>query len=175
MEAEAWSAENSRASTPSELSARLDRILVEAERMIALVPDQRIRLVSPPDDRSAADLAYHLFRLSVALVDAMDRGRFVAEWLRERVPADLTDGRAIARYGALVRGRVSGWFDGAGSLELSRVIAGRDGARRADELLEQTTRHAAYHLRQLHAKLGAMGLTPEPLPADLGPASSQDL
>jgi len=135
--------------------------------MIALVPDEGIQRASAPEHRSAGDLAYHLFRLSVALVDAMDRGRFVAEWLRENVPPDLTDGRALARYGALVRGRVSGWFEGAGLVELSRVIDGAEGAKRADELLEQTTRHAACHLRQLHEKLGVMGLMPEPLPADL--------
>jgi hypothetical protein len=62
---------------------------------------------------------------------------------------------------------VSGWFEGAGLVELSRVIDGDEGAKRADELLEQTTRHAACHLRQLHEKLGVMGLMPEPLPADL--------
>jgi uncharacterized damage-inducible protein DinB len=154
--------------SPVELAALLDRILAATERMIASVPDRMLDYSSSSDGRSVGDLAYHLFRLSVALVDAMDRGRFAAEWLRETRPADLEDGRAIARYGALVRGRLGGWFEGAGPAELARVIEGYDGPQRGNELLESTTRHAARHLRQLHAMLEGIGLPPEALPvADL--------
>ena len=158
----------------AELGALLERILETAERVIALVPAPRMEDTSPSDKRSVGDLGFHLFRLSAALVDAMDRGRLSAEWLREGRPPDLVDGRAVARYGALVRGRVSGWFEGAGPSELSRVIDADEGPLRGHELLERTARHAARHLRELHAIGERLGLAPEPLPADLASPSSRD-
>lgn len=159
---------------PSELAAVLDRILAAGERMIAPVPEEQMDHVPRPDDRSVRDLAYHLFRLSVAFADAMDRGRLPDEWLQERAPRDLGEGRAIARYGALARGRLGGWFEGAGPGEYSRVIEVYDGPQRGHELLERTTRHAARHLRELHAILEEIGLPPaELLPAaDLARLSS---
>ena len=158
----------------AELGALLERILEAAERIVALVPTQRLEYGSPSGNRSVGDLAFHLFRLSAALVDAMDRGRLSAEWLREKRPPDLIDGRAVARYGALVRGRVSGWFEGAGPSELSRVIDADDGPLDGHGLLERTTRHAARHLRELHAMGERLGLAVEPLPVDLAPSSSPD-
>ena len=90
-------------------------------------------------DRSLGDLAFHLFRSALAFADGMDLGRVPSEWLAQTRPPDLQDGDAVARYGALVRGRVAGWFEGAGPGEYARVIdlAGRAsvGARaaRADD------------------------------------------
>ena len=56
------------------------------------------------------------------------------------------DGAAVARYGALVRGRLAGWFEGAAPGEYARVIAVYYGPQAAHELLERTTWHAAQHL-----------------------------
>ncbi len=150
----------------SELAARLDRILAAGERMIVLVPDQRMEYRPIHGDRTVRDLAYHLFRLGLAFADAMDLGRLPAEWLQAKAPRDLRDGHAIARYGALVRGRLSGWFEGAAPAEYSRTIDGYLGPQLGHALLERTTWHAAQHLRQLHATLEELGFPPaEPLPA----------
>jgi hypothetical protein len=150
---------------PAELAARLDRILGVTGRLIAAVPDDRIDWKPPQRDRSLRDLAYHIFRLALAFPDALDLGRFPEAWLQERAPVDLTDGAAIARYGALVRGRLGGWFEGAGLTEYARIVPVYYGPQSAHELLERTTWHAAQHLRQLHALVESLGLTPpEPLP-----------
>jgi hypothetical protein len=72
----------------------------------------------------------------------------------------------VARYGALVRGRLAGWFDGAGSGEYTRVIDVYYGPQSGHDLLERTTWHAAQHLRQLYALAGKLGVPPsQPLPA----------
>ena len=74
---------------------------------------------------------------------------------------------AIARYGALVRGRISGWFDGAAPSEFERVIKVYYGPQSGHDLLERTTWHAAQHLRQLYALAERLGITPPgPLPTD---------
>ncbi len=150
---------------PAELAARLDRVLASAERAIAAVPEAHLEHKPPQRDRSIRDLTYHLFRLSLAFVDGMDMGTLPGTWLQETAPKDLRDGAAIARYGALVRGRIGGWFEGASPTEFARTIAVYYGPQSGHELLERTTWHAAQHLRQLYALLEGLGIPPrEPLP-----------
>lgn len=146
--------------SPSKLAARLDHILVEAERLIALVPEARIDDLAPGSDRPLRDLAYQVFRRSLAFADALDRGYLSHAWLEETAPRDLSDGRAIARYGALVRGRLAGLFEGAGPSEYSRVIDVDHGTEVAHDLLERTTRSAAEQFGQLRAAIIQLGLAP---------------
>jgi hypothetical protein len=150
---------------PLELGARLDRILACAGRLLAALPVSALDHTPPQRDRSVRDLAFHVFRLSLAYVDGMDMGELRESWLQEKAPPDLVDGPAVARYGALVRGRVSGWFEGAAPSEYTRTIEVYYGPQNGHDLLEQTTWHAARHLRQLYALTADLGVTPpEPLP-----------
>lgn len=152
---------------PAELAARLDRILESAQQLLGLVPERLMDWRPPERDRPLRDLGYHVFRLALGFVDGMDLGEFPERWLGERSPADLHDGAAIARYGALVRGRISGWFEGASAREFERVIRVYYGPQAAHELLERTTWHAGQHLRQLYVLAERLGLTPPaPLPTD---------
>jgi hypothetical protein len=151
--------------SPSELALRLDRLLAATETLIAEVPDAQMEYKAPEGNRTLRHLAYHVFRLSLAFADGMDIGRLPGEWLQEQPPGDLRDGRAIARYGALVRGRLTGWFEGAAPQEYARTIEVDHGLQSGHELLERTTWQAAQHLRQLHAVLEGLSLLPrEPLP-----------
>jgi DinB superfamily len=163
---------------PAELGRRLDRILECTESLLAAIPDDRMEWKPPQRDRTIRDLGYHVFRLSLAFPDGMDLGRLPEEWLQEKTPPDLADGAAIARYGALVRGRLGGWFEGAGAGEFRRVIDVYYGPQGGHELLERTTWHAAQHLRQLYAMADVIGVAPPeampsaafeglPLPASL--------
>ncbi len=113
------------------------------------------------------DLAYQAFRAGLGFADAMDVGRLPGTWLSERAPADLRDGAAIARYGALVGGRLAGWFEGAGPSEYGRAIDTDEGPRSGHELLERLTERVALRVRQLHALAVATGVArPDGLPAD---------
>jgi uncharacterized damage-inducible protein DinB len=119
----------------------------------------------PVGHRTVRDLAYHVFRLALAFPDAMDSGRLPERWVRESAPEDLRDGPAVARYGALVRGRVGGWFEGAAPREYDRTLEMWDGRVSGRELLERITSQTAHHLQQLHAALEQFGHPPrEPLP-----------
>ena len=146
---------------PGELGRRLDEILGAGERMIRPVPEADL-------DPALRDLAFGLFRLGLGFADGMDLGRFPEDWRHEAAPADLLDGASVARYGALVRGRLGGWFEGAGPREFARVIAVHDGPQPGHALLERVTGAAADSLRALHDALTRRGLAPrEPLPAAL--------
>lgn len=150
---------------PLELAARLDRILERAERLVASLSVRALDHRPPKLDRSVRDLAFQVFRLSLAYVDGMDMGELPQAWLEDKAPADLIDGPAIARYGALVRGRISGWFEGAAPSEYARTIKVYDGPQNGHDLLERTTSKAAQCLRQLHARAGELGSPPpDPLP-----------
>lgn len=148
--------------SPPALAARLDGIIGATERLVGALRLEHLDHRPPQRDRSVRDLAFHVFRLSLAFVDGMDMGRVPEAWLRETAPAELVDGPAVARYGALVRGRVGGWLEGAGAGEYARVIDAPCGPLTGHELLERTTWHAAQHLRQLHALAEGLGAPPEP-------------
>ena len=147
-------------SRPAALATRLDRVLAEGERLIALVPEAQIDYASRASGRPLRELAYQMFRQSLAFVDALDRGHFPSSWLEEKAPHDLDDGRAIARYGALVRGRLAGWFEGAGPAEYAREIDVDHGREVAQALLERTTKRATELLHHLRAAMQELGLTP---------------
>ena len=138
---------------PAELAARIDRLLSVAGRLVARIPDG-----SP----SLRDLGFHVFRIALAFSDGMDTGRVRPEWLRETAPVDLRDGSAVARYGALVQGRVGGWFEGAGAGEYRRVVDAAGEPQSGHALLAATARHVAHHVRQLHAELGERADGPAP-------------
>jgi len=151
--------------SPLELGARLDRILGCAETLVASLAIRALDHELPQGDGRVRDLAFRVFRLSLAYVDGMDMGELPGRWLREEAPPDLVEGPAIARYGALVRGRISGWFEGAGPAEYERAITTDDGPQNGHVLLERTTSNAAQHLRRLHALAKELGSTPcDPLP-----------
>jgi hypothetical protein len=151
--------------TPLELGARLDRILACAGGLVAAFPSSALDQKPPQRYRSVRDLTFHIFRTALAYVDGMDMGELRETWLQETAPEELVDGPAVARYGALVRGRVSGWFEGAASSEYTRIIEGSYGPGTGHDLLWLTTLDAARHLRELYAIAAALGITPPgPLP-----------
>jgi hypothetical protein len=152
---------------PSELARRLDRVLAAAERLIRVWPEPALDFTPPERARTVRDLVYHIFRLALAFADAMDAGELPEPWLGEAAPPGMSDSAALASYGALVRGRLHGWFEGAPAGEFARVIRVFYGPQSGHELLERTTWHAGQHLRQLYDLAARLGLSPPaPLPTD---------
>lgn len=146
---------------PGALAARLDEGLAAAGVLIAAVSDGMVGRGPDPRQRTLGDLAFHVFRLGLAFADGMDMGRLRAAWFEEGAPPDLADGRAIARYGALVRGRLAGWFEGASPREYARAIAVDSGTLSGHDILEHTAWHAARHVHQLRARITALGSLPD--------------
>jgi len=153
--------------SPAELAARLDRVLEAAQRLTERFDAGQMDHVPPERKRTLRDLTYHVFRLSLSFADAVDRAELPEEWFEERAPRELVTGGDVARYGALVRARLSGWFQGAGADEYTRTVQTYYGPQAADDLLERTTWHAGQHLRQLYVLAERLGVTPPaPLPMD---------
>jgi len=142
---------------PAELGRRLDTILATAGQIIREVPEALMSAPVSAGVGTLRDAAVRLFRLGLAFADGMDRGRFPSEWRRETAPDDLRDGAAVARYGALVRGRLAGWFEGAAPREFARTIEGDDGPQVGYDLLARVVDEADRDLRALRMALERIG------------------
>ena len=103
---------------PRELARRLDHILDSAQALMRSLRRAQLDTVPPERKRSIRDLGYHIFRVGLSFVDTMDRGQLARNLVRRaRARATWRDGGDVARWGALVRGRIAGWFEGAGDDE----------------------------------------------------------
>ena len=162
---------------PAELARRLDQILAAAQRAIRQVPPDHLEdAPSQGRDRSARQLGYHIFRLSLAFPDAMAQRRLPEAWLQEDAPPDLDDADAVAAYGRTVRERIGQWLARPDAWD--GLVETYYGRQTGHELLERTVWHAAQHVRQLYAFLIRLGVTLEapltdadfeglPLPAEI--------
>jgi hypothetical protein len=153
--------------SPAELALRLDRVLESAQRLVERFDARALDHVPPERKRTLRDLTFHVFRVALSFIDAVDRAELPESWFEERAPEDFVSGGDVARYGALVRARLSGWFQGAGADDYRRTVQTYYGPQAADDLLERTTWHAGQHLRQLYVLAERLGVTPPaPMPAD---------
>jgi hypothetical protein len=152
---------------PTVLAARLDRILASTEALLRVMPDAHMEWTPPERKRPLADLGFHVFRLSLGFVEGIDSLRYPASVHEELAPPQMRSGEGLARYGALVRARISGWFQGAGGDEFGRTVEAYWGPIGGHDFLERTTWHAAQHLRQLYVLASRLGVTPPgPEPVD---------
>ncbi len=153
--------------TPAELAGRLDRILETIERFVRVVPDEQLLFIPRERKRTIGQLAFHAFRLSLAFTEAMDRGELPEGLLQEEASPEMLNSVAIASYGALVRARLRGWFEGTPESDYARIIKVYYGPQSGHALLERTTWHAGQHLRQLYDLAGRLNVKPPaPLPVE---------
>ena len=138
---------------PVALGRRLDGVLAAAEQLIRPVPEPAMDAPAPDGDGRLRDVAFRLFRLGLGYADGMDTARFSEDWRRETAPDDLRDGASVARYAALVRGRLAGWFEGATPREFTRTVAAPGGPQSGHDLLERVADEADAQLRRLRSAL----------------------
>ena len=160
---------------PADLMERLDRVLEASQRAIRQVPEKCLDSVSPGRNRSVRNLAYHIFRLSLAFCEAIDQKEPAKKGWADEAPPEIEGGEGIALYGEKVRKhlkkyeRVNAW---------DTPVLTDSGPQTAHAYLERTVWHAAQHLRQLYSLLEQMGERPNhplddrefkdlPLPAEV--------
>jgi uncharacterized damage-inducible protein DinB len=137
---------------PAALTSRLDTILSATEDLVRSLPDNRIDETSLEPGPSLGELGFHIFRLCLAFIDAVDAGQLHEASLREGLmPDGMREMRTVANYGALVRARIAGWVEGAEAAAFTRTVDTQDGPQSAHELLQHITEQAAQHLRELRA------------------------
>lgn len=143
--------------SPAELYARLDKFMTAAIGLLPLMPDDRLQIHVPGRPRSYRALAFHLFRVVAAFLDAEQGTTLMQAAFREEPAADA-DMKSIAAYGASVQERFRQWWAN-GDTEAARMLATYYGAQSLHELLERTTWHSGQHVRQWMMLLEREGIS----------------
>ena len=140
-----------------ELAARVTKFMDAALELIPLMPADRLDTHVPGRPRSYRTLAFHLFRVVDAFLDANENVTLVQAMFREE-PAPDAGTAALVAYGAKVRDRFRAWWQ-AGDTAPSKTLQTYYGPQSLHELMERTTWHSGQHVRQYMMLLEKEGVT----------------
>lgn len=143
--------------SPAELYTRLDRFMTAAIGLLPLMPDEKLHIHVPGRPRSYRALAFHLFRVVAAFLDAESGTSLEQAAFREEPAADA-DMASVAAYGAAVQERFRNWWAG-GDTRADRILPTYYGPQSQHELLERTTWHCGQHVRQWMMLLAREGIS----------------
>jgi hypothetical protein len=140
-----------------ELAARVTKFMDAALELIPLMPADRLDVHVPGRPRSYRALAFHLFRVVDAFLDANENVTLVQAMFREEPAADASTASLVA-YGTKVRDRFRAWWQ-AGDTAPSKTLQTYYGPQSLHELMERTTWHSGQHVRQYMMLLEKEGVT----------------
>lgn len=143
--------------SPDELYGRLDKFMTAALALLPLMPAERLHVHVPGRPRSYRSLAFHLFRVVQAFLDAEQGTTLVQAMFREE-PAEDADITSIVAYGTEIRERFRDWWKD-GDTGAARTLSTYYGPQSLHELLERTTWHSGQHVRQWMMLLEREGVT----------------
>ncbi len=132
--------------SPAELYGRLDKFMSTALTLLPLMPAERLHAHVPGRPRSYRSLAFHLFRVVDAFLDA-ERGTTLVQAMFREEPAGDADTASLVRYGSGVQQRFRDWWKN-GDTDSARTLSTYYGPQSLHELLERTTWHSGQHVRQ---------------------------
>jgi hypothetical protein len=140
-----------------QLAARVTKFMDAALELIPLMPADRLDTHVPGRPRSYRTLAFHLFRVIDAFLDANENVTLVQAMFREEPAPDAGTGVLVA-YGTKVRDRFRTWWQ-AGDIAPSKTLQTYYGPQSLHELMERTTWHSGQHVRQYMMLLEKEGVT----------------
>ena len=140
-----------------QLAARVTKFMDSALELIPLMPADRLDTHVPGRPRSYRTLAFHLFRVIDAFLDANENVTLVQAMFREEPAADAGTDTLVA-YGTKVRDRFRAWWQ-AGDTAPSKTLQTYYGPQSLHELMERTTWHSGQHVRQYMMLLEKEGVT----------------
>ena len=145
-----------------ELAARVDKYMGAALELIPRMPADRLGIHVPGRPRSYRTLAFHLFRVVAAFLDA-NQGESLEQAAFREEPAADADTAALVAYGESVRQRFKDWW-AKGDNAPTKPLPTYYGDQSLHELMERTTWHCGQHVRQYMMLLEKEGVThPAPL------------
>ena len=140
-----------------ELAARVDKFMTAALELIPLMPADRLDIHVPGRPRSYRSLAFHLFRVVQAFLDANQGTTLVQAMFREE-PAPNASTADLAAYGAGIQQRFRDWWKG-GDTAATKSLSTYYGPQSLHELMERTTWHCGQHVRQYMMLLEKEGVS----------------
>jgi glutaredoxin len=146
------------------------RVLEASQRHVAQLPPERLAArATPGRDRSIRDLAYHVFQVAEAFLEAVEHGKEdLTAIYNAPPPVAVRTSSDIQAYGAGVTARLRRWWAGVEDRSLAGSLKTYYGAQPLHHVLERSTWHSAQHARQIIAVLEGFGIQPD------GPLTAQD-
>jgi glutaredoxin/uncharacterized damage-inducible protein DinB len=155
---------------PQELVDKWLTVLRAAQRHVRQLPAARLaeRAVHSRD-RSIRDLAYHVYQVPDAFLQAVENGlEDLTTTYNAPPPAGVVSTQDIQKYGASVTARIERWWSQLPDKSCRQKVKTYYGERSLHELLERCTWHSAQHARQIASVLERLQVKPD------GPLSAKD-
>jgi glutaredoxin/uncharacterized damage-inducible protein DinB len=145
------------------------QVLEAAQRHVVQLPAALLaERATPGRERSIRDLAYHVYQVAEAFLDAVENGvEDLAGQYNAAPPADVITAQDIRGYGAAVTSRLRRWWSALPDKSCGGEVKTYYGVQPLHHLLERCTWHSAQHARQIIALLEGCGIEPDrPLTAE---------
>src|SRR6267143_3130246 len=148
---------------PEVLVQKWLKVLAAAQRHVVQLPAARLgERATEGRDRSIRDLAYHVYQVPDAFLQAVEDGvEDLAAVYNAPPPAQVKTVEQIRAYGAGVAARVQRWWAALPDKSCRQTVKTYYGERQLHELLERCTWHSAQHARQIIAVLESFGIQPD--------------
>jgi len=145
-------------------------VLAAAQRHVVQIPREHLlERATPGRDRSVRDLAYHVYQVPAAFLEAVENGvEDLTAVYNAPPPADLESVEQIRSYGDKIGKRLEAWWTSLPDKSCRQTVRTYYGARPLHELLERCTWHSAQHARQIVSVLESLGIAAD------GPLTAQD-
>ena len=147
---------------PQQLVDKWLAVLRSAQRHAMQIPAARLgeRAVESRD-RSIRDLAYHVYQIPDAFLQAVENGvQDLTTTYNAPPPAGVVSTQDIQSYGKNVTAHLERWWSQLQDKSCRQTVKTYYGERPLHELLERCTWHSAQHARQIIAVLERLGVEP---------------
>ena len=154
---------------PAELYQKWQTVLAAAQRHVMQLPRERLQQrATEGRDRSIRDLAYHVYQVPDAFLQAVEDGvQDLTAVYNAPPPAHVSAVDQIRDYGTSVSERLERWWQRDGTKVTNGKVATYYGEQPLHHVMERCTWHSAQHARQIIAVLERLGIAAErPLTAE---------
>src|SRR5687767_1035885 len=148
---------------PEELMRKWLHVLRAAQRHARQLPADKLHeRATPGRDRSIGTLAYHVYQIPDAFLQAIENGvQNLAAVYDTPLPKEVTGVEHIAAYGDKITRKLDAWWNALPDKACRQKVKTYYGERPLHELLERCTWHSAQHARQIIAVLERLGVAPD--------------
>lgn len=155
---------------PAALIDKWRTVLAAAQRHVMQIPPERLgERATEGRDRSIRDLAYHVYQVPDAFLQAIEDGvQDLTSVYNAPPPANVTTPVHIAAYGKSVAQRLDRWWERDGNKAATAKLATYYGEQPLHHVMERSTWHSAQHARQIISVLERFGIQPN------GPLTQKD-
>jgi glutaredoxin len=146
--------------SPGELVEKWLTVLEAAQRHVMQIPAERLGVrATPGRDRSIRDLAYHVYQVPDAFLQAVEDGvEDLTSVYNAPPPPAVKTTDDIRAYGRSVAARVQRWWAALADKSCGEDIKTYYGLQPLHHLLERCTWHSAQHARQIISVLERFGI-----------------